>query len=62
MIDFLKLALWIFALIVLVCVGFLIIYWACNCGSWLGLLAFPALALIIATIIKIDDYVFWHWL
>ena len=62
MIEFLKCALWIFVLLILVCLGYAILYWACHCGSWLGLLALPVLALIIAGICTINDWGYWHWL
>lgn len=62
MIDFLLRALWIFIIIILVCLGVFLVYWACHCGSWLGLFALPALALIIAGIITINDWAYWHWL
>ena len=62
MIEFLKCALWIFVLLSLVCLGYAVLYWAFHCGSWLGLLALPILALIIAGIFAIDDWMFWYWL
>ena len=62
MIEFFKCALWIFILLILVCIGYVVLYWACHCGSWLGLFALPALALIIARICTINDWAYWHWL
>ena len=62
MIDFLLRALWIFIITILVCLGFFVIYLGCSCGSWLGLLALPVLALIIAGIVTINDWAYWHWL
>lgn len=62
MIEFLKCALWIFVLLILVCLGYAILYWACNWGSWFGLFALPVLALIIAGIVTINDWAYWHWL
>ena len=62
MIEFLKCALWIFVLLILVCLGYAVLYLACHCGSWLGLLALPVLALIIAGICAINDWAYWHWL
>ena len=41
MIEFLKCALWIFVLLILVCLGYAVLYWAFHCGSWFGLLALP---------------------
>ena len=62
MIEFLKCALWVFILLILVCLGYAVLYWACHCGSWIGLLALPILALIIAGIFAINDWMFWYWL
>ena len=62
MIEFLKCALWIFILLILVCLGYAVLYWACHCGSWLGLFSFPVLALIIAGICTINDWAYWYWL
>ena len=62
MIEFLKCALWIFIITILVCLGFFVIYLGCSCGSWLGLFAIPVLALIIAGICTINDWAYWHWL
>ena len=62
MIEFLKCTLWIFVLLILVCLGYAVLYWACHCGSWLGLFALPVLALIIAGIVTINDWAYWHWL
>ena len=62
MIEFLKCALWIFVLLILVCLGYAVLYWACHCGSWLGLFALPVLALIIAGICTINDWAYWYWL
>ena len=62
MIEFLKCALWIFVLLILVCLGCAVLYWACHCGSWLGLLALLVLALIIAGIVTINDWAYWYWL
>lgn len=62
MIDFLLHALWIFIIIILVCLGFFVAYLGYSCGSWLGLFAIPALAPIIAGIFEINDWAYWHWL
>lgn len=62
MIEFLKCALWIFILLILVCLGYAVLYQAFHCGSWFGLLALPILALIIAGTFVINDLAFWHWL
>lgn len=62
MIDFLLHVLHIFIILILICLGFAVLYWACHCGSLVGLLALPALALIIAGIITINDWAYWHWL
>lgn len=62
MIEFLKCALLIFILLILICLGYAIIYWACSCGSWLGLFALPVLALIITGIFAINDWAYWYWL